>query len=114
MKIVDYRFGHLVLESGHYTSDVIIGPENVYPNWWRKEGHKLCWEDLREAVEKERPEVVVVGRGKFGMMTILPEVRERLAERGIELVEDRTGGAVRRFNELAPERRTLGAFHLTR
>jgi len=113
MKIIEYRFGHLSTETEHFTRDVVLGPENVYPYWWRKEGHTLNWEDLREFVEREQPDVVVIGRGKFGMVSVRNEVRRQLAERGIELLAERTDKAVRIFNELQEKRKVLGAFHLT-
>ena len=112
-RITDYRFGHLSTDREAFSRDVVLGPEGVYANWWRMEGHKLQWEDIREFVEKERPEIVVVGQGKFGMMSVSREVKKELAARGIGLIAERTDKAVKKFNELQDKRRVLGAFHLT-
>lgn len=114
MRIEEYHFGYLRTREGAYSRDVVIG-KKIYPNWWRKEGHELCWEDLEPFLEAEKPEVVVVGCGAHGVMRVLPEVETKLAERGIALIAENTPKAVEIFNSLVEQgsRRVLGAFHLT-
>ncbi|MDZ7372519.1 MAG: MTH938/NDUFAF3 family protein [candidate division KSB1 bacterium] len=113
MKITDYSFGRIVIGDKEYRADVIVDNHSVRPNWWRKEGHKLQLEDLQQVIEEVAPEVVVVGKGKFGMMRVSPEVERYLAEKGIELQAAPTAAAVEEFNRLVDKRRVLGAFHLT-
>lgn len=113
MRIDEYAFGRIVIDGKEYRADVIVDNEKVRPNWWRKEGHKLQLEDIRDVVEEVSPEVVVVGRGKFGMMRVAKEVEDYLRQRGIELRASHTGAAVEEFNRLVGSKRVLGAFHLT-
>ncbi len=110
-RINSYSFGFMDVDGVAYTTDLIILPSGVVPNWWRKEGHTLLVEDL-EPVLKEKPVVLVVGTGYDGRLRVSREV-EIVAERaGIRLVVERTLSAWKTFNELK-EKRKAGAFHLT-
>lgn len=113
MRIDSYSFGRMVVEGKEYRADLILDNNDVRPNWWREEGHKLQLEDIREVLDAVKPEVLVVGKGKFGMMRVAPELERFLEERGIELRAANTGRAVQEFNQLAGKKRVVGAFHLT-
>jgi len=112
-KVEAYSFGEMIIDGRRYTSDVIIRPDGVLDNWWRREGHKLHMEDLEKALEVE-PEVLVIGTGYSGLMKVPRELLEELKERGIEVVVEETRRAWRTYNELASSgRKVVGAFHLT-
>ncbi len=111
--IESYRFGEMRIDGVSYTGDLIILPSGVRPNWWRREGHRLCIDDLEEVLE-ERPEVLIIGTGYSGLMRVPEEVARRLREMGIEVVIQRTGEAWKTYNRLIQEgRRAAAAFHLT-
>ncbi len=58
--------------------------------------------------------MVVFGRGKPGMMKVLPETRQKLEAEGIAVEEMPSDRAVQRFNELFKQGREVAAgFHLT-
>jgi hypothetical protein len=113
--IESYDFGVIVIDGKRYTSDVIVFPERVIDDWWRKEGHRLHLDDLKEILEpKQRPEVLLVGTGYYGIMKISPEAENALKSEGIELMVQPTREAFQTFNELLKSgRRVAGAFHLT-
>jgi hypothetical protein len=112
--IDSYGFGKMVINKVLYEKDVIVFPDHVQPNWWRKEGHLLQRDDLREVVETYKPETVVIGRGKFGMMKVDDTYRNELEKSGIRLHAENTDKAVKMFNRLLlAGSRVLGAFHLT-
>jgi hypothetical protein len=113
--IDSYEFGAIVINGKRYTSDVIVFPEKVVDGWWRKEGHGLCVEDLKEILNHEpKPEVLVVGTGYSGLVKVSPEVRNILKSRGIELFSQPTREAYQTFNNfLKSKKRVAGAFHLT-
>lgn len=111
-RIEEYRFGHITIDGRRYSDDVIIRPCSVDDSWWRDEGHLLQTQDLDDALVPP-PEVLVVGTGANGRMQIADDVEDWLTERGIELVAVPTGEAVQRYNELAGQRRTVAALHLT-
>lgn len=110
--IESYNFGIIVIDGQKYTSDLIIFPDRVESSWWRNTGHRLCLQDLESAI-KEEPEVLVVGTGFTGLMKVEEEVKDYAQEKGITLVIEKTKKATQSYNELAPTKKTIGAFHLT-
>jgi hypothetical protein len=108
--IEDYSFGRIVIDGKTYTSDVIIFPDRVMDNWWRKDGHNLSIEDLDEVI-KYGPRTLVIGTGSSGIMKVKEETREFLESRGIEVIVENTKRACEILNSLGPN--AVGAFHLT-
>jgi hypothetical protein len=105
----------MIIDGKRYTSDLIVFPEKVLSGWWRREGHQICVEDLKDVFNRApHPEVLVVGTGYSGLVKILPEVEKALKEQGIKLIAQPTGEAYKTFNELLKAgKRVVGAFHLT-
>ncbi len=113
MRIDDYKFGQITIDGHVYTRDLLVCNEKVRENWLRQEGHTLAIDDLESALREAKPAVLVVGKGKLGMMEILPETEEYLHSKGIRLVAARTAAACEVFNNLQETRCIMGAFHLT-
>ena len=113
--IDSYEFGVIVIKGKRYTSDVIIFPDRVLDGWWRREGHRLYIEDLKEVFGAEpQPEVLVVGTGYSGLMRVSPRVEETLRGNGIKLIAQPTKQACQTYNELLKSgQRVVAAFHLT-
>jgi hypothetical protein len=109
--IEEYRFGHIVIDGESYDKDVIILPDRVQPNWWRKDGHSLHIEDF-DVVEGELPDHLVVGAGAHHQMHPEPKTISKLEARGITVEVLDTTAAVRRYSELEPAT-TAAALHLT-
>jgi hypothetical protein len=110
--IDSYSFGRITVNGTSYSSDLIIYPDHVDSSWWRKEGHRLCQEDLEEVL-RYKPEVLVVGQGKPGLMKVGRELIERLSRLGIEVRSAPTAQAVRIYNELCSKGHVVAALHLT-
>ncbi|MBC7187071.1 MAG: Mth938-like domain-containing protein [Calditrichaeota bacterium] len=113
MRVESYRFGQIVIDGATYDRDLIIRPGGIVPDWWRKEGHKLQPVDIEEVLRSDKPELLIVGTGKYGLMRVLPETVQLLREHGVELVAARTDEAVEKFNAVAGTKRVVAAFHLT-
>lgn len=113
--INSYDFGVMVINGKRYTSDVIVFPERVVDGWWRREGHRVYIEDLKEIFKHEpKPEVLVVGTGYYGLVKISPEVPKALKSNRIVLVAQPTREAYQTFNKLLKsDKQVVGAFHLT-
>ena len=113
--IESYDFGFIVIKGRRYTSDVIVFPERVVDGWWRREGHRIYVDDLKEIFTHEpKPKVLLVGTGYYGLVKVAPEVQNTLKSQGIELVAQPTREACRTYNQLLKSnRRVAGAFHLT-
>jgi len=75
MKINNYDFGRIVVDKKEYNRDLIVFADKVIPNWWRKEGHSLDVEDLKEVL-RFNPEVIVVGTGFCGIMEVSKETKD--------------------------------------
>ena len=107
----DYSFGRVLVDGEEETRDVIVLPQRVVRNWWRREGHALVLDDL-EAVLDELPGRLIVGTGAEGRMKPDPAALAELRERGIEVEVLPTGEAVRRYVASNPAK-TAAALHLT-
>ena len=110
--IDSYDFGRIVINGKRYNSDLIVFPDKVRDGWWRKEDHRLHVEDLKDVLEA-KPEVLVVGTGYSGLMTVPPETRKYVESEGIELMAQRTAEACKTFNRLVQSRKVVAALHLT-
>jgi hypothetical protein len=110
-RIEGYRFGRVVVDGHEETADVIVLPERVVRNWWRRDGHSLVLEDLDDVLD-ELPERLVIGTGADGRLHPDPVTLELLRDRGVEVETLPTDEAVRRYGELNPAA-TAAALHLT-
>jgi hypothetical protein len=112
MMIDSYEFGRIVIDGKTYTSDVIIYPDRVKSDWWRREGHQLCIDDLEDVLDS-RPDLVVVGTGNPGMMRVLPKVEKLIKFKEIELIIQSTQEACLTYNRLFSARKVVAMLHLT-
>jgi hypothetical protein len=110
-RLEDYSFGRLTVDGQEHTRDLIVLPDRVVSNWWRREGHSLALEDLDEVLD-ELPEQLVLGVGAHGQLRPDPAVIAALERRGVQVECLPTDAAVRRYGEL-DERGTAAALHLT-
>ena len=110
-EIREYQFHRMVVDEEVHTRDLILLPDRVGGNWWRKDGHRLAVEDLREVIDAG-PAVLVVGTGAYGLMRVPAETRRAVEAAGIKLRVARTGKAWQLYNDLRVEQPTAGAFHL--
>ncbi len=113
MQIKSYEFGRIKINGTVYTSDVIIYDDHVNSSWWRKEGHYLQTEDIEEIL-KAKPEVVIIGTGKFDTMKVSSNVMKELDSRGIEAIYISTDEACKRHNKMCDRgKKVVTALHLT-
>ncbi|MFC1655022.1 MTH938/NDUFAF3 family protein, partial [Myxococcota bacterium] len=88
-------------------------PHRVTDNWWRGEGHRVDVGDVADLLEAS-PGVLVVGMGANGLMRVSGGLEKALGDKGIRLVAQASGDAVKTFNKLLDEGEDVaGAFHLT-
>jgi len=112
MMIESYDFGRIVVGGRKFESDLVIFPDRIKGDWWRKEGHTLSVDDIKEIIEV-KPEVLIVGTGYSGLMKIHPGTDRYLKSTGIELIAAKTKEACEIYNELSKSRRVVAALHLT-
>ncbi|MEM2226029.1 MAG: Mth938-like domain-containing protein [Candidatus Bathyarchaeia archaeon] len=112
MRIEFYEFGKIVIDGKAYYRDILITPNGIKENWWRRSSHELRADDLKEFLERGI-EVAIVGTGRYGFMRVLPDALQLLREVSSELIIQRTPEACRAYNEFAGAKRTFAALHLT-
>jgi hypothetical protein len=113
MKIDAYSFGFMSIDGKGYSTDLIIYPDGeVRSGWWRIQGHKLVPDDL-ERMDEFKPNVIVIGTGANGRMTVPNDTVRYLRTICGELIIEDTDEAVRRFNALSGSGSIIGMFHLT-
>ena len=113
MKIDNYSFGSITINSKIYQKDIIVFPEKVHPNWIRIKGHSLELEDIKEIIDYN-PKTLIIGTGAYGSMTVPSSTRDALSKRRIKLLTENTKKACNLFNEhIKNNIKTVGVFHLT-
>jgi hypothetical protein len=113
MDIQEYRFGHIKVDGKSFRDDIKIINDKVKPDWWRKAGHSVETSDVEDVLAAE-PEIFVLGTGASGNVRVPSDFRQKLEERGIELIAQPTEQAVKTFEKLQSEGRKVAAgFHLT-
>jgi hypothetical protein len=110
--ITHYAFGTITIDGRTYRSDVIILPDGVALDWWRKDGHRLVLDDLKDVLV-DPPGTLVIGTGASGAMAVPAETIAALERLGVEVIAQPTGRAVETYNRLAPGRRVAAGLHLT-
>ena len=111
--IENYSFGQILINGKKYSSDLIIFIDYIYDSWWRKEGHNLCIDDIKEIINK-KPDILIVGTGYFGLMKVPKELIENIKSSGIkQVIIKKTGDACNEYNKLCKKKNVVAAFHLT-
>ncbi|HEC92782.1 MAG TPA: hypothetical protein ENI51_07325 [Candidatus Atribacteria bacterium] len=110
--IESYSFGQIIIDGKKYNSDLIIYKDHINSNWWRKEGHNLYIEDVQEILN-EKPEIIIVGTGCYGLMKISTDLIKYLESIGIDLVIKKTKDACNEYNKLYKDKKVVAALHLT-
>ena len=111
--IENYSFGQIIIDKKIYNSDLIIFKDRINDSWWRKEGHNLCIDDIKEIIDK-KPDTLIIGTGNFGLMKVPEELIEHIKSSGIkQVIVKKTGDACNEYNKLCKKKNIVAAFHLT-
>jgi hypothetical protein len=111
--IEQFSFGKIIVNGVSYTSDIKIIQGKVIPEWWRKSGHRVDVDDIKDIL-KSKPDILVIGKGKPGLMKSSRSLRAFLKDNEIELIEEKTSKAVQTFNRLLKEGKDVSAgFHVS-
>ncbi len=113
VRVDGYSFGKIVIDGKEYNHDVIVYWDGKVEKWWRKEGHRVCLEDVKSLIDR-KVKTAIFGTGKYGVMKVGDDVKEKFEEMGIECVERISDEAVKLFNELVSKKDKVAlAIHLT-
>ncbi len=114
MIIEEYHFGNIKIDGITYRTDIRISPSGkILPEWWRRKGHTVEIEDIREIINDD-VEILVLGKGKPGLMKASNALKKYLMEQKITLIEEATSKAVQRVNIFFENgNKFVAGFHLT-
>jgi len=113
MVIENFSFGNIVVNGITYVNDIKIIQGKVIPTWWRKSGHRVNIDDIQDILDAN-PKILVLGKGKPGMMKSTRSLCEFLKQNDIDLIEEKTSKAIKTFNRLFKQGENVCAgFHLT-
>lgn len=110
--IDSYSYGKISVDGVKYSRDIVILPDRVKTDWFRRKAHELAVKDITEILQ-DKPDLFVVGIGMENHLKILGETQKWLEEQTISYVASRTDEAVENFNKSLKEgKRVVGAFHI--
>ncbi len=112
MKIDSFSFGNITIGGKTFTSDVIVFPDRVQSPWIREEEHRPQISELADIVRAE-PDVLVIGTGYAGVMSVADQVRNYLTAKGIDVRVEKTKTAVELFNSLVGKEKVIAVLHIT-
>jgi len=103
----------MTVDGKTYHQDLKIIRGEVRGNWWRRKGHLLDCDDIKDILSA-RPKVLIIGTGYAGNMRVPDSLRATIESHHITLITESTADALRSFNRLTEEGEDVaGAFHLT-
>jgi hypothetical protein len=112
MKIDSFSFGSISIGGTTYTSDVIVYPDRVQSPWLREEEHRPQIIEFADIVKAE-PEILVIGTGYAGVLSVADQIRNYLTSKGIEVRVEKTRAAVDLYNSLRETEKVVAALHVT-
>jgi len=110
-------FGKVNIDGKTY-GDVVIANNEVIP---RNKGflrrafstsHKISDDEVKKLLEGD-VEVIVIGTGQSGVLSVDSRIRERIQGANVELVAAKTPEAIKLFNSLAREKKVNALIHTT-
>ena len=118
--IEEYKFGFIAIDGKTYEYDVEVRWTGEVLKWWREESHIVDIEDVKRAID-QNPDLIVIGTGESGLAKVTERTKEEILSKGIGLIIDKTGEAVKTFNiqkreseeEEGRQKKVIGLFHLT-
>jgi hypothetical protein len=112
MKIDAFNFGTITIEGRTFTTDVIVFPDRVNDDWRREEEHRPQISEFADIV-KAAPDVLVIGTGYAGVMSIPDQIRNYLTSKGIDVRVDKTARAIELYNALHDKEKVVAVLHVT-
>ena len=111
--IESYSFGSMTISGKRYTSDLKIINGQVHPDWWRKTGHSVAVDEVTDILNA-KPDYLIIGSGKFGLMKVSDRLRKHLSECGIQIIVESSKTAMKTYNQMYADGKNIaGAFHLS-
>ena len=109
--IESFSFGQIIIDGKTYYSDVVIYPDHIQGEWWRKEGHSLTVEDVDKLLAI-KPGILMIGTGHGGLKVPI-ETEDHIKSMGIKLIIQETKKICEKLDELSKSNKVIAALHLS-
>ena len=109
MRIEKFSFGSVVINGREFKQDVFVTNDTVEE---KESSHTTTKDDIDRALLHE-PDYIIIGRGSSGMVEVPDEIRDMVERNRVNLIDGRTGDAIKDFNRLKAKSKVVGIFHLT-
>jgi hypothetical protein len=106
--ITKYEFGKFTIDGKVYESNIKMLNEKVI-TYHYLEDHKLTLGDLADLVNS-RPSYIIIGTGAYGVIKVLPAIKEFIENQKIKLIIQKTSDACTKYNELIKDHKKVAAF----
>ena len=104
-----YQFGFFVVDGKEYDSDIRI-VDDMIEIW---QDHGLTIDDVMPAI-KANPKIIIIGTGSSGVVQVTDDIKQKIEQKGIKLIVEKTGEACRIYNDLRKkEKRVAAVLHST-
>ena len=115
-RITDASWGKIEVEGLGTFKDAKLWPGGGREWNWRETGtnHRPGVQpgDVEELVD-HGAEIVILGKGRHGLLGVTPETKQLLAAHGVEMKVLTTQKAIKEYNELAGARKVGALIHST-
>jgi hypothetical protein len=120
LKIEKTRFGSIVIDGVKYSHDVYITTKREVQKRQKKlskpisKGHTVLGPKEIKLLLDQKPDILVIGKGQFGVLPIPNESRTLLEKANVEIIEDKTANLLEKVNELLAKKANFTAIlHVT-
>jgi hypothetical protein len=113
MRVDSTGFGWIQVDNVRYNHDIIIFADGKIKNRYedfKGDSHTLSQEEA-EKIIRGNAQVIVVGTGQAGVLSIPEATKEFLKRQGIKLIVEKTPQAIIAFNTITDKKCAL--FHTT-
>ena len=107
------EFGSIRIDGKTYYSDVIVYWDGEVKEIRVSVRHLFGLPEF-ELIREKKPEVLIIGKGQYGLLKTDEEVKDLCEKEGIEFFEFNSKEAIEKFNDFLREGKRVVAFiHVT-
>lgn len=104
-------FGSVTTSEKTYKHDIWVNLDGTIEK--RTRNHEFTSEELNRFLN-QNPEVIVVGTGQYGVVSISKKAKSRAEDHNIKIIAEETPKAIKTFNQLKEEgKKVVAAIHTT-
>ncbi len=121
VKVEKTGFGYIVIDGRRFDYDVVVRAngtvearkKELSSKYKRFIGHTPLGPEEATDLVKDKPEIVIIGTGQYGMLPIHEEAEKILRESGAKIVKLKTPDAIKEYNKQSSRHKVTALFHVT-